>query len=137
MGHTSNSVDMARRLTRNVGYNFMSLVKGKESMYVDLAIHLFFLPDIELDEYELTGAGLRRYAADLGERLCDIGTVVDKLWGDGWSVKVVANNLEARHPQVKTYAEAVERLRRLEIEEDRDVTDIAEWSDDGKRLWPI
>jgi hypothetical protein len=106
-------------------------------MYVDVAIHLFFLPDIELDEYELTSAGLRRYAADLGQRLRDVGAVVDKLRGDGWTVKVVANNLEARHPQVGSYAEAVERLRRLDIEEDRDVTDVAEWSDERERLWPV
>ena len=106
-------------------------------MYVDLAIHLFFPPDIELDEDELTGAGLREYAADLAERLSNVGAVVDKLRGGGWAVKIVRNNLEARHPEVNTYAEAVERLKRLQIEEDRDVTDIAEWSDDGKRLWPI
>jgi hypothetical protein len=48
-------------------------------MYVDLAIHLFFPPDIELDEDELTGAGLREYAADLAERLSNVGAVVDKL----------------------------------------------------------
>jgi hypothetical protein len=106
-------------------------------MYVDIAIWLFFSPEIELEDYDLTGAGLREYAADLTERLSNVGAVVDKLLDDGWSVKIVRNNLEARHPQVKTYAEAVERLRRLEIEEDRDVTDIAEWSDDGKRLWPV
>ena len=106
-------------------------------MYVDIAICLFFLPEVELQEYDLTGAGLRRYAADLDQRLRDVGAVVDKLRGDGWAVNVVANNLEARHPQVKTYAEAVERLRRLDLEQDRDVTDIAEWSDDRNRLWPV
>jgi hypothetical protein len=105
-------------------------------MYVDIAICLFFLPQVELDEYELTGAGFRRYAADLGQRLRGIGAVVDKLRGDGWAVKVVANNLEARHPQVMTYAEAVARLTRLQLEEGRDVTDIAEWSDAGERLTP-
>jgi hypothetical protein len=103
-------------------------------MYVDIAIFLFFLPEVELDEYELTGAGLRRYAADLSQRLRDVGAVVDKLRGDGWIVNVVANNLEARHPQVKTYAEAVARLNRLQLEEGRDVTDIGEWSDAGERL---
>jgi hypothetical protein len=105
-------------------------------MYVDIAIHLFFLPDIEHQEYQPTGAGLRRYASLLCKHLGSIGAVVDKLRGDGWAVKVVRNNLEARHPQVKTYAEAVARLNRLQIEEDS-VTDIAEWSDDGKRLWPV
>jgi hypothetical protein len=40
------------------------LLKGKESIYVDIAICLFFLPEIELQEYDLTGVGLRRYGAD-------------------------------------------------------------------------
>ena len=81
-------------------------------MYVDIAICLFFLPEVELDEYDLTGAGLREYAADLAERLSNVGAVVDKLRGDGWAVKIVRNNLELRHPEVNTYAEAVERLKR-------------------------
>ena len=51
-------------------------------------------------------------------------------------LKVVAKNLEARHPEVRTYEETVARLKRLDIEEDA-ITDIAEWSDDGKRLWPV
>ena len=62
--------------------------------------------------------------------------IVDKLRGDGWTVKIVANNLEARHPDVRTYADAVARLKRLDIEEVA-ITDTAEWSDDGKRLWPV
>jgi hypothetical protein len=48
----------------------------------------------------------------------------------------VANYLEARHPEVEAYAKAVARLNRLDIEEDA-ITDIAEWSNDGKRLWPV
>lgn len=103
-------------------------------MYVDIAVCLFFLPEAELDDYELNGAGLRRFAADLSQRLRDVGAVVDKLRGDGWTIKVVANNLEARHPQVKTYDEAVARLNRLQLEEGREITDIAEWSDAGERL---
>ena len=105
-------------------------------MYVDIAICLFFLPEIELQEYDLTGVGLRRYAADLDQRLRDVGAVVDRLRGDGWAVKVVANNLEARHPEVSTHAQAVARLKRLHIEEDA-ITDIAEWSDQGERLTPV
>jgi hypothetical protein len=105
-------------------------------MYVDIAIFLFFLPEVELDEYDLTGAGLRRYAADLGQRLRGVGAVVDKLRGDGWAVKVVANNLEARHPEVRSYEEALARLKRLDIEEDA-ITDIAGWNDEGKRLWSV
>jgi hypothetical protein len=104
-------------------------------MYVDIAIHLFFLPDIELEDYDLTGAGLRRYAADLGERLRDIGAVVDTLRGDGWAVKVVASNLEARHPEVRSHEEALARLKRLDIEDA--ITDIAGWSDEGKPLWSV
>jgi hypothetical protein len=105
-------------------------------MYVDIAIYLFFLPEIELQEYDLTSAGLRRYAADLGERLRDIGAVVDRLRGDGWAVKVVASNLEARHPEVRSYEEASARLKHLDIEEDA-ISDIAGWSDEGKRLWSV
>jgi hypothetical protein len=48
----------------------------------------------------------------------------------------VANNLEARHPEVSAYAEAVARLKRRQIEEGA-ITDIAGWSDDGKRLGPV
>jgi hypothetical protein len=59
-----------------------------------------------------------------------------KLHGDGWVVKVVAKNLEARHSEVRTYAEVVDRLHRLHIEEDA-TCDIAEWNNDGKRLWPV
>ena len=105
-------------------------------MYVDVAIHLFFLPGIELEDYDLTGAGLRQYAADLGQRLRDAGAVVDKLRGDGWAVKVVASKLEARHPEVRSHEEALARLKRLDIEEDA-ITDIAGWSDEGKRLWSV
>ena len=105
-------------------------------MYVDIAICLFFLPEIELQEYDLTGAGLRRYAADLDQRLRGIGAVVDTLRGDGWTLKVVASNLEARHPEVRSHEEALARLKRLDIEEDA-ITDIAGWSDEGKRLWSV
>jgi hypothetical protein len=93
-------------------------------------------PASALDEYDLTSAGLRRYAAALGQRLGRVGAVVDRLRGDGWAVKVVANNLEARHPEVSTHAQAVARLKRLHIEEDA-ITDIAEWSDQGERLTPV
>jgi hypothetical protein len=51
-------------------------------------------------------------------------------------VKVVANNLEARHPEVRSHEEALARLMRLDIEEDA-ITDIAGWSDEGERLWSV
>jgi hypothetical protein len=35
-----------------------------------------------------------------------------------------------------SYADAVARLKRLNIEEGA-ITDIAGWSDEGKRLWPV
>jgi hypothetical protein len=104
-------------------------------MYVDIAIHLFGLPEFELQDCDLTGAGLQEYAADLGQRLAAVGDVVEKLRDDGWTVKVVHSNLEARHSEVNTCAEAGHRLKRLNIEEE-DVTDIAEWSDLGERLTP-
>jgi hypothetical protein len=50
----------------------------------------------------------------------------------GRAVKVVANNLEARRPEVRTHGEAVPRLKRRQIE--AAVTDIAEWGDQGERL---
>jgi hypothetical protein len=36
------------------------------------------VPDIELQEYEMTRADLREYAADLGERLGNVSAVVEK-----------------------------------------------------------
>ena len=103
-------------------------------MYVDIAIHLFGLPEFELQSYDLTGPGIRDFAADMGQRLGAVAGIVEKLLDDGWSVKIARSNLEARHPEVNSYAEAVRRLKRLNIEED--VTDIAEWSDAGERLTP-
>lgn len=104
-------------------------------MYVDIAIHLFGLPEFEIQSYDLTGSGIREFAADLRQRLGAVADVVEKLRNDGWTVKVVASNLEARHAEVSTHAQAVTRLNRLHIEEE-DVTDIAEWSDVGERLTP-
>src|SRR5262249_59461218 len=40
-----------------------------------------FLPEVERDEYDLTSAGLREFAADLSQRLGDVGAVVDRLRG--------------------------------------------------------
>jgi hypothetical protein len=104
-------------------------------MYVDIAIHLFSRPDVELQEYRATGSGLRAYAADLGQRLGAVADLVDKLRKDGWSVLVRASNIEAWNLEVTTRAEAVARLKRLQIEEGA-ITDIAEWSVQGKRLNP-
>jgi hypothetical protein len=104
------------------------------SSYVDIAIHLFFLPEFELDNCELTGEDIRQYAADIGERLATVADAVDKLVGDGWTLRVVENNIEAQHPEVCTCDDAVNRLRRLQIEDV--VTDITEWSAEGDRLTP-
>jgi hypothetical protein len=110
--------------------------EGKKShRTVDIAIHLFFLPEIELQDYDLTGAGIREFVADLGQRLGAVADVVETLRADGWTVKVVANNLEVRHAEVSSQAEAAARLKRLHIEEGT-ITDIAEWSDQGERLTP-
>lgn len=102
---------------------------------VDIAILLFCPPWFELQDYDLNGAGLRALAAGLNERLCSAAAVLDKLQADGWLIKVVNSNLEAQHPEVNTHAQAVDRLRRLGIEEGA-ILDIAEWSALGERLSP-
>ena len=100
--------------------------------YTNIAIHLFGPPEFELDDYELDGQGIREFAADKSAWLGTVADTVDKLIGDGWTVKVVKNSIVARHPEVRTFEDAVNRLRRLQIEDD--VTDVAEWSADGERL---
>lgn len=102
-------------------------------MYVDIAIHLLAQPQIELQEYEASGRGIREYAAELASRLDGISRIADTLEKDGWSLAVVQNSLEARHPQVRSMEDARERVRRLGIDPD-DITDVAEWGDDGERI---
>jgi hypothetical protein len=100
--------------------------------YVDIAIHLFSSPEFELDDYELTGQGIREYAIASRAWLETVAEAVDKLIADGWNLQVVQNNIDARHPEVLTCEEAAGRLRRLGVEDV--VIDIAEWSADGERL---
>ena len=102
-------------------------------MKTDIALFLFGLPEFELQEYTVNGAGLREYAAKLAQSLGDIADLVDKLEKDGWIMEIRDSNLVARHPQVTIYERAVARLARLGIKES-DVTDIAEWDDCGRRL---
>lgn len=106
--------------------------------HVEIAIHLFGLPDFELDDYELTGPDIRDYATASREWLTTVAEAVDKLLGDGWTVRVVKSNVEARHPEVRTCKEAVERLGHLQIEEAimLDI-DIAEFSAERERLSPV
>lgn len=101
----------------------------------DIAIFLFGQPEYEFQEYELTGAGMREYASDLGKWLNEVADIVEKLRDDGWRVKVVANNLEATHREVNNCDEAVARLQQLGIDMDA-IIDIAEWDDRGERLTP-
>jgi hypothetical protein len=102
--------------------------------YVDVAIHLFGTPEFELQDYELTGQGIREYAAHNSGWLAQVAEAVDKLFDDGWTLQVVKNSIEARHPDVRTCDDATSRLRLLGIEET--VIDVAEWSADGERLTP-
>ena len=104
-------------------------------MSVYIAIRLFALAESELDDYELTAEGFREFASNLVERLDHAAKIAYILRDDGWSIRIVKSNLEARHTQVATYTQAVERLKRLELDQD-DVTDIAEWSDSGERMTP-
>lgn len=122
---------------RTGGGNFDECVRG-EVGHIEIAIHLFGLPEFELDDYELTGQGIREYAADHSEWLATVGDAVDKLIADGWAVKVVKSNVEARHPEVRTCKDAVERLGRLQIDETimQDI-DIGKWSAEGERLSPV
>lgn len=102
--------------------------------YVDVAIHLFGTPEFELQDYELTGQGIQRYASEKCGWLAQVAEAVDKLVDDGWTLRVVKNSIEAQHPDLRSCEEATNRLRRLGIEET--VIDVAEWSADGKRLTP-
>lgn len=122
---------------RTVGGNLDECVCD-EVGHIEIAIHLFGLPDFELEDYELTGQGIGGYAADKSGWLAMVGDAVDKLIADGWAVKFVKSNVEARHPEVRTCKEAVDRLGRLHIDEAimQDI-DIAEWSADGERLSPV
>ena len=101
---------------------------------ISIAIYLFGPPEVELDAYDLDGQGIREFAADKNAWFSTVADAVDKLIGDGWTLKVVKNNIDARHPEVRTCDDAVNRLRRLQIEDV--VIDIAEWSADGERLSP-
>lgn len=106
--------------------------------YVEIAIHLFGLPDYELDDYELSGSGIRKYATTNSEWLGTVADAVDKLIGGGWTVQIVKSNVEARHPEVRTCQEAAERLGLLQIDEDILIDiDIAEFSADGERISPV
>lgn len=105
-------------------------------MYTDIAIHLFGKPEFELDEYEPSGPGIREFAADLAHRLEHVARIAEVLEKDGWSLKVVGNSLEARHAQVNSVQDAEDRLRRLGIDPD-DITDMAEWDDEGERITPV
>jgi hypothetical protein len=123
-------------VTSSTTLQFLVRFKREEhSVSVDIAIHLIGLPEVELADYDLTPEGIRECAADLSQRLGAVADTVERLQSDGWAVQIIRNSREARHPQVSTHSEAVERLRRLHIDEDT-VTDIAEWNDRGERLTP-
>lgn len=102
--------------------------------YTDIAIFMFGTPEYELQDYDLNGKGIRECAADKSAWLATVADAVDTLIGDGWTLKVVKNNIEARHPEVHTCEDAVNRLHRLQIEDV--VSDVAEWSAEGERLTP-
>ena len=106
-----------------------------EGSYVDIAIHLFDTAELELDDYNLDGQGIRQFIAGKGEWLLAVAGVADKLINDGWTLLLVRDSIEARHSEVRTCEEAARRLRRLQIEEEM-VIDIAMWSANRERLSP-
>lgn len=99
---------------------------------VEVAIYLFGSPEVELDDYERTGQGIREFAAANSGWLGSVADAVDKLIGDGWAVQVVESNIVARHSEVHTCQDAVTRLSGLRIDETIMIDiDISEVSADG------
>jgi hypothetical protein len=91
---------------------------------------LFGVPEIGLDDYDLSGAVIREFTTDLCQRVGAVADVVEKLQDGGWAGQVLGNCLEVGHRQVNTYAKAVYRQSRLQIDEQA-ITDIAEWNNVG------
>jgi hypothetical protein len=104
-------------------------------MCVDVVIHMFGLPDIAIEDYTPPSEQNRELAAPDSQPFGAIAGVAAKLHNDGWGVKLIRNNLEARHPAVSSHAEAVARLNQLHIEGDPRL-DYTVWSNEGKRLLP-
>ncbi len=102
------------------------------SIKVDIAIHLFTDAAFEMQAVDLSSKGIREYASQKAGYLCHVADLAGVLERDGWSLKVVRNNLVGTHPDVKTAEDATNRLIRLGIFDD--VNDIGEWDDQGNRL---
>jgi hypothetical protein len=101
-------------------------------MKVDIAIYLFMEAAFEMQEVDISRKGIREYATQMARFLRRIADLAGVLQRDGWSLKVVRNNLVGTHPEVNTEEDATARLLALGILDD--VTDIGEWDGRGKRL---
>jgi hypothetical protein len=101
-------------------------------MKVDIAIHLFFEAEYEMDEVDISRKGIREYATQMARFLRHVADLAGFLERDGWNLKVVRSNLVGTHPEVKSAEEATARLLALGILDD--VYDIGEWDRRGKRL---
>ena len=100
----------------------------------DIAICCHLTPEVELQNYELTKAGIEEYARDLSHRLHRIAHTISVLHDDGWSFAARGYNIEATHPAVLDAESALERVTRLGVEDD--IIDIGEW-DGPVRLNPV
>jgi hypothetical protein len=101
-------------------------------MKVDIAIYLFMEAAFEMQEVDISRKGIREYATQTARFLRHVADLAGILERDGWSLKVVRNNLVGTHPEVKKEEDATARLLALGILDD--VTDIGEWDGRGKRL---
>jgi hypothetical protein len=101
-------------------------------MKVDIGIHLFFEAEMEMDGVDVSRKGIREYVKGKGGFLRDVADLAGVLQRDGWSLKVVRNNLVGTHPEVKSAEEATARLLALGILDD--LIDVGEWDERGKRL---
>ena len=83
-------------------------------MKVDIAIYLFTEAEIEMQDAEICGQGIREYATEKADFLRHAADLADILRRDGWSLKVVHTNLVGTHPEVKSAEQATARLLALE-----------------------
>jgi hypothetical protein len=86
-------------------------------MEVVVALPLFGNPGRELEEgAPLSGRSLRELGKRLVERLNLAADVLDKLAAHGWSARTGLFDVLLSHTEVATRAQAVDRLRALDVD---------------------
>jgi hypothetical protein len=85
-------------------------------MGVTICLPLFGPPGRELEEgSDLKGSQLRRFAAELHERLDKSAAILEKLHAAGWSTRVAMYDVILTRPSVETKDEALRWLGELGI----------------------